>query len=25
MTSGAAGYFGYFGAAAGDPKKGYYS
>lgn len=24
-TSGAAGYFGYFGAAAGDPDKGYYS
>lgn len=24
-TSGAAGYFAYFGAAAGDPKKGYYS
>jgi hypothetical protein len=24
-TSGAAGYFGYFGAAAGDPGKGYYS
>src|SRR5205809_381484 len=24
-TSGAAGYFGYFGAAAGDPTKGYYS
>ena len=24
-TTGAAGYFGYFGAAAGDPKKGYYS
>ncbi len=24
-TSGAAGYFGYFGAAAGDPAKGYYS
>jgi acid phosphatase type 7 len=24
-TSGASGYFGYFGAAAGDPKKGYYS
>src|SRR5947208_5471533 len=24
-TSGAAGYFGYFGAAAGDPRKGYYS
>jgi len=24
-TAGAAGYFGYFGAAAGDPKKGYYS
>jgi hypothetical protein len=24
-TSGAAGYFGYFGAAAGDPSKGYYS
>jgi acid phosphatase type 7 len=25
MTSGASGYFNYFGAAAGDPKKGYYS
>ena len=25
LTSGAAGYFGYFGAVAGDPKKGYYS
>jgi hypothetical protein len=25
QTSGAAGYFKYFGAAAGDPKKGYYS
>ena len=25
MTSGASGYFGYFGAAAGDPSKGYYS
>jgi Calcineurin-like phosphoesterase len=25
VTSGASGYFGYFGAAAGDPKKGYYS
>jgi hypothetical protein len=25
LTSGAAGYFGYFGAAAGDPAKGYYS
>jgi hypothetical protein len=25
LTTGAAGYFGYFGAAAGDPKKGYYS
>ncbi len=25
QTSGAAGYFGYFGAAAGDPAKGYYS
>jgi hypothetical protein len=25
LTSGAAGYFGYFGAAAGDPTKGYYS
>ena len=25
LTSGASGYFGYFGAAAGDPKKGYYS
>ena len=25
LTSGAAGYFGYFGAAAGDAKKGYYS
>jgi len=25
MTSGASGYFGYFGAAAGDPTKGYYS
>ena len=24
-TSGASGYYGYFGAAAGDPKKGYYS
>jgi hypothetical protein len=24
-TSGATGYYGYFGAAAGDPKKGYYS
>jgi hypothetical protein len=24
-TAGASGYFGYFGAAAGDPKKGYYS
>jgi hypothetical protein len=24
-TAGAAGYYGYFGAAAGDPKKGYYS
>jgi hypothetical protein len=24
-TSGAAGYFGYFGAAAGDPERGYYS
>jgi hypothetical protein len=24
-TSGAAGYFGYFGSAAGDPRKGYYS
>ena len=24
-TSGASGYFGYFGAAAGDPNKGYYS
>jgi hypothetical protein len=25
VTAGAAGYFGYFGAAAGDPAKGYYS
>ncbi len=25
LTSGAAGYFSYFGTAAGDPKKGYYS
>jgi hypothetical protein len=25
LTPGAAGYFGYFGAAAGDPSKGYYS
>jgi hypothetical protein len=25
MTTGAAGYFGYFGALAGDPSKGYYS
>ena len=25
LTPGAAGYFGYFGAAAGDPRKGYYS
>lgn len=25
LTSGASGYFGYFGAAAGDPAKGYYS
>jgi hypothetical protein len=25
LTSGAAGYFGYFGAAAGDPTQGYYS
>jgi acid phosphatase type 7 len=25
MTAGASGYFGYFGAAAGDPTKGYYS
>jgi hypothetical protein len=25
LTAGAAGYFGYFGAAAGDPTKGYYS
>jgi acid phosphatase type 7 len=25
VTAGAAGYFGYFGAAAGDPSKGYYS
>lgn len=25
VTSGASGYFGYFGAAAGDPAKGYYS
>jgi len=25
LTSGASGYFNYFGAAAGDPKKGYYS
>ena len=25
LTSGASGYFGYFGAAAGDPQKGYYS
>jgi acid phosphatase type 7 len=25
LTSGATGYFGYFGAAAGDPQKGYYS
>lgn len=25
LTEGAAGYFGYFGAAAGDPDKGYYS
>ncbi len=25
LTAGAAGYFGYFGALAGDPKKGYYS
>lgn len=25
LTTGAAGYFGYFGAAAGDPTKGYYS
>ena len=25
QTSGASGYFGYFGAAAGDPSKGYYS
>ncbi|MCC6750045.1 MAG: DNRLRE domain-containing protein [Deltaproteobacteria bacterium] len=25
LTAGAAGYFGYFGAAAGDPAKGYYS
>ena len=25
QTTGAAGYFGYFGAAAGDPSKGYYS
>src|SRR5437660_12392336 len=25
VTTGAAGYFGYFGAAAGDPTKGYYS
>jgi acid phosphatase type 7 len=25
LTPGASGYFGYFGAAAGDPKKGYYS
>ena len=25
ITSGASGYFGYFGAAAGNPKKGYYS
>lgn len=25
QTSGAAGYYGYFGAAAGDPQKGYYS
>ena len=25
ITSGASGYFGYFGSAAGDPKKGYYS
>lgn len=25
QTSGAAGYFGYFGSAAGDPSKGYYS
>jgi acid phosphatase type 7 len=25
LTSGASGYFGYFGSAAGDPKKGYYS
>ncbi|MCL4560172.1 MAG: metallophosphoesterase [Chloroflexi bacterium] len=25
MTSGASGYFGYFGSAAGSPKKGYYS
>src|SRR3990172_3808005 len=24
-TAGASGYFGYFGAAAGDPSKGYYS
>src|SRR5215212_6656120 len=25
LTSGATGYYGYFGAAAGDPQKGYYS
>jgi acid phosphatase type 7 len=25
LTAGASGYFGYFGAAAGDPNKGYYS
>jgi hypothetical protein len=25
LTAGASGYFGYFGASAGDPKKGYYS
>jgi hypothetical protein len=25
LTAGASGYFGYFGSAAGDPKKGYYS
>jgi hypothetical protein len=25
LTAGASGYFNYFGAAAGDPKKGYYS
>jgi hypothetical protein len=25
VTAGAAGYFGYFGASAGDPKKGYYA